>query len=429
MKLNTIRVFDNKLLKITDAKGIYLYSNKRKILDTTAGGTSFAVLGWSQSKIIKDIYNQYKKFCHIDYKFWDDPNVEKLSKLLLSKSEHKLDAVYYPGNSGGEACEAAMKLSFLTHQALNKKSKKWFIGRNQSYHGINTDALSIAERPGLEIYRPLFSKYRTRVSQNHFKHEKKKNETEEEYSKRSANELEKKILKIGPENVCAFVGETIMGGLVGDVEPSKNYWKYIKKICDKYDVHLILDECYCGLGSSGKIYCCDWDKITPDFIFVSKHLAAGYAPLSAVITKSKYGSLIKKKFGRIYHGTTHQAHSASVAAALSAQKIIHTDEILNNVSNMGSYMMKSLISELGKHEFFNDVRGRGLRFSLEYKCRDQNLFGNTLTKIMLDRHNIFISGKWHRICFTPAYIINKEQCNYVLEKLIFEFKNLALNWK
>ena len=24
-----------------------------------------------------------------------------------------------------------------------------------------------------------------------------------------------------------FVGETMMGGLIGDVEPSKNYWKYI----------------------------------------------------------------------------------------------------------------------------------------------------------------------------------------------------------
>ena len=46
-------------------------------------------------------------------------------------------------------------------------------------------------------------------------------ESEEDYSKRCAIELEKKILKLGPENVSGFVGETMMGGLIGDVEPSK----------------------------------------------------------------------------------------------------------------------------------------------------------------------------------------------------------------
>ena len=49
-----------------------------------------------------------------------------------------------------------MKLSFLTHQAYGQKKKKWFIGRDQSYHGIGTDAISIAERPGLEIYKSFF---------------------------------------------------------------------------------------------------------------------------------------------------------------------------------------------------------------------------------------------------------------------------------
>ena len=63
-----------------------------------------------------------------------------------------------------------------------------------------------------------------------------------------------------------------MGGLIGDVPPAPNYWKYIREVCSRYDVHLILDEVYCGTGTTGKIYCCDWDEITPDFIFIGKHL-------------------------------------------------------------------------------------------------------------------------------------------------------------
>jgi len=31
--------------------------------------------------------------------------------------------------------------------------------------------------------------------------------------------LENKIFEIGPEKICAVIGNTIMGGLVGDVPP------------------------------------------------------------------------------------------------------------------------------------------------------------------------------------------------------------------
>ena len=79
-----------------------------------------------------------------------------------------------------------------------------------------------------------------------------------------------------------------MGGLVGDVPPTKNYWKKIRRVCDKNKIHLILDEVWCGTGTSGKIYCIDWDGITPDFLFLGKTLGAGYAPVSAFLTKKVF---------------------------------------------------------------------------------------------------------------------------------------------
>ena len=426
---HTFRNFKHKFLNIEKAEGIYIYSNRKKILDMTAGISSFQILGWNNNFVNNAIKTQMKLFSHICYKTFNDKNIDKLSNILIKNADHKLDAVYYSGNSGGEACEAAMKLSFLTHQAYGQKKKKWFIGRDQSYHGINTDAISIAERPGLEIYKSFFSKFRDRVSQNHYLYERYAGESEEDYSKRCAIELEKKILKLGPENVSGFVGETMMGGLIGDVEPSKNYWKYIRKVCDKYNVHLILDECYCGLGTNGKLYCCDWDKITPDFIFVAKALSAGYVPMSAVVTRKKYEQKILDKFGRVLHSTTNQGHSLGIAASLACQKIITKKKTLNNVNYIGNYMRKVIKDELGDHEFFFDVRGRGLRFSFEYRCKNKNQFGLKLKEIMLKKHHILISGKWHRVCFTPALIINKEQSELVLDKFIKEFKKLSKSWR
>lgn len=363
----------------------------------------------------------------MDYKLWLDENVVKLADLLLSKKNNNLSRVYFSGNSGAEACEAAMKMSYQAHYDSGNTNKKWFISRTQSYHGATSDALSLGERPNLEFYRPMLSPYRAQIPMHHPLYLREDGESIDEYAQRSAIQLEDKILEIGAENVAAFVGETIMGGLVGDVPPAPGYWQHIRAVCDKYDVHLILDEIYCGTGTSGKIYCCDWDDVTPDFLLMGKTLAAGYGALSAVITTEDIFQRIRQGQGRLQHTTTHQAHSLSVSAALAVQTIIHKAEFLAHVNDMGNYMRTSLTHELEGLPVFRDLRGRGLRFSLESQSGDNVEFSKKLGHAMREKHNILIDSKWHRVCFTPPLNITKVQANFVLERFVDEYKRLALS--
>ncbi|HLB43592.1 MAG TPA: aminotransferase class III-fold pyridoxal phosphate-dependent enzyme [Gammaproteobacteria bacterium] len=425
------RVFPNDPVPsfVDYADGMYIHTmSGEKLLDMTAGSTSFAILGWNHPKINKAIQKQLKRFTHMDYKVWSDKNTEEIATLLLSRAEHGLNRIYFSGNSGAEACEAAMKMSYQVHCDSGNPQKTWFISREQSYHGATTDALALGERPNLAFYHPLLPKNRAKISQHHPKHMMRADETLDEYAKRAAQELENKILEIGPDKVAAFVAETMMGGLVGDVPPAPKYWQYVREVCDKYHVHLILDEVYCGTGSSGKIYCCDWDGVKPDFIFMGKTIAAGYAPISVVVTSDKVENIIKNGQGRLQHTTTHQAYSLGIAAALEVQKIIHTDEMLGHINKIGEYLKKTLRDELSQHPFFYDVRGRGLRLSIEYQCDRREDFSLALAQQMKEKYNVFVSGKWHRISFTPAFIINSQQADYVLEGFIEVFKKTAANW-
>jgi len=414
---------------IDRGEGIYLYTkNGEKLLDTTGGFTSHAILGWSQPSVLEAINEQAKKITHIDYKVFSDENREELATLLLSRAEHKLDRVYFAGGSGGEACEAAMKLSYQAHYDSGNKEKIWFISRKESYHGSSTDALAVSDRPNLSFYNPLFPKERAKIPEHNIYRDKRPEETLDDYARQSAKHLEDKILEIGPEKVCAFIGETIMGGLVGDVPPAPNYWKYVRAVCDRYNVHLILDEVLCGTGTTGKIYCIDWDGITPDFIFLGKTLGAGFMPLSAVVTCSAIEEKMRNGQGQVQHSTTHQGHSLSVAAALAVQKIIHDDSFLHDVQKKGEFLRNTLTNELGDHPFFADVRGRGLKNSLEYCCDDQHLFGLSLVNELRDKHSILISGKWHRVCFSPALTITMDELEYVLTTFINTFKEVAAGW-
>ncbi len=418
---------NQKNIEIKKADGIYFYDSKgKKYTDLTGGYTGHAILGWGNKEIQKAIYNQAKKYCHIDYKFFSDPNRERLANLLLAKSKH-LNKFFLVGSSGAEACEAAMKMSYQYFYEKGYKNKKYFISRKQSYHGCTTHALSLGDRPNLSFYNKILSKNCFKINEHNKYRYKKNNENDEEYSERSAKELEKKILSIGPEKICAFVGETIAGGLIGDVPPSKNYWKKIRKICNKYNIHLILDEVWCGTGTSGKIFCFDWDNIAPDFVFISKTLAAGYGALSAVITHNKITDLISKKSGQIFYSNTHQGHSLSVAAALSVQKIIHKNEFLKNVNKKGSFLRNTLTSELSGNDFFYNVRGRGLRNSLEYNTDNNQKFGNFIKKEMLNK-KIFIDAKWHRVAFPLALNISHKELEQNLNIFLETFKKIQKKW-
>ena len=417
----------NEIIKFGNGVSLFTKNNKR-YLDSTAGQTGTSILGWNNKLINKSMINQIKKISHIDYKYFIDENREKLARLLISKADHKLNKVYFVGGSGGEACEAAMKLSYQYFQSIGNLNKKWFISRKQSYHGSSSDAMSVGDRPNLSLYKNFYPRFRAKISEHNKFRQKKKNETDLDYENRSVAELEKKILNIGPEKICGFIGETIMGGLVGDVPPTKHYWKKVRKICTKYNIHLIIDEVWCGTGTSGKIYCIDWDEVSPDIIFLGKTIAAGYAPVSAYLTSDKVSQIIIKKQGSIKFSTTHQGHSIGIAAALQAQKIIHNEAFLKNVIKKGKYLRDTISDELKSHEFFKNVRGRGLRNSLEYECKNKHLFGSELTEHAKNNHNLLISAKWHRVCFSPAINIENKDLDEIIEKFLKTFNEVSKNW-
>jgi adenosylmethionine-8-amino-7-oxononanoate aminotransferase len=425
--LNTF--FNTNLINISRGKGIYLFDKSgNKYVDLTGGFTGHAILGWGNKKIVNAIKQQLNKISHIDYKYLTDSNRESLAKIILKNCNNNLNKVFLVGSSGAEACEAAVKMSFQVHYDNGKKNKNLIISRKQSYHGCTSQSLALGDRPNLNFYKGILNKNVHKINEHNFLRKKFKHENEQDYSHRSAAELEKKIIQLGPDRVGAFVAETMAGGLIGDVPPAKNYWKKVRKICSKYDIHLILDEVWCGTGVSGKYFCFDYDSITPDFVFLSKTLAAGYGALSLVITREELFKQVKKRSGQIYYSNTHQGHSLSTAAALEVQKIINNKYFLNEVNNKGHYLRDIINSELKNHDFFVNVRGRGMRNSFEYNCINKNLFGSMLKDNLKKKYNIFIDAKWHRLCFCSSILITKEEISQYLDLILKEFKTLSKKW-
>ena len=103
--------------------------------------------------------------------------------------------------------------------------------------------------------------------------------------------------------------------------------------------------------------------------------------------------------------------------------------MLAHIQERGRQIVDTLTGQLGSHPFFKEVRGRGLLQSFEYDAPDKNAFGMTLAKRMLDEHATVINAKWHRVSFTPGYIITESQLAQVLDAFVTVFKDTATGWR
>ena len=411
------------------AEGPYIFlKDGRKLFDSTAGYSACVSVGYNHPDVIAAIEKQLHKFSYLCSHAFNMDEAGDLAEVMLRDAPKGLDQVYYSGTSGSDSLEAAMKVSYQIRYNTGKKDKSWFICRDNSYHGVTLQALAITNIDVWELYDPLLPKNIGVIPQHNPYTFRKENETEDQYARRSADDLEAKILEIGPDKICAFVAETMLGQLAGNVPPAANYWKYVREICDKYDVHIILDEVYCGLGRSGKQYCCNWDGISPDFIAEGKMLAAGYAPLSAVVTKREYRDVIAKGQGRVMYGHTHQGHPLGVVAALAVQKIMNEPSMLAHINKVGKLMSDKLASALGKHPFCKNIRGRGMLISLEYDCPNKNKFGSTIEKRMFDEQNIIVNSRWHRSSFSPPCTITEQDATMLIDRYIDIYKDVANKW-
>jgi hypothetical protein len=85
----------------------------------------------------------------------------------------------------------------------------------------------------------------------------------------TAQELEAEILRLGAENVAAFIGEPVQGA-GGVIIPPASYWPEIERICRKHDILLIADEVITGFGRTGNWFGHTTFGFTPDIVTLAK---------------------------------------------------------------------------------------------------------------------------------------------------------------
>ncbi|PLB33759.1 aminotransferase, class III [Aspergillus candidus] len=354
--------------KAIGGKGSYLHlEDGTKFLDST-GGAAVSCLGHGHEEVCKAVADQVHKVAYCHTAFFGTEVTEELAQFLVDSTNGKMSKVFVV-SSGSEAVEAALKLArqYFLELETPQPQRTRFIARLPSYHGTTLGALSAGGHvQRRQPFEPILTQNTSHVSPCNAYRGKKENESDADYVARLATELDEEFQRVGPETVCAFIAEPVVGAALGAVPAVPGYFQAMKAVCERHGALFIMDEVMSGMGRCGTLHAWEQEGVVPDLQTIGKGLGGGYAPVSALLIGEKIVQAIDRGTGAFRHGQTYQGHPISCAAALAVQKIIKRDNLLENVRAMGAYLEERLRDTLGGHPFVGDIRGKGLFWGIEF---------------------------------------------------------------
>ena len=311
-------------LIMAESEGAYVYDTEgNKYLDGIAGlwcvniGYANEEMGEAMAEQTRRI-PYYSSFGHLA-----TPPAAELAAKLAEMAPGPLNHVFY-GTGGSMSNDTAVRMIHFYFNRLGKKDKKQIITRTDGYHGSTYLAMSLTgveyDHIGFDLAPDLVH----RVSAP-YTYRRPDGMTEAEFCDFLVDELEQKILDIGPDRVAAFFAEPIAGA-GGVLVPPEGYHTRIADVCKKYEVFLVSDEVVTAFGRLGEMFSSETIfGFTPDIITCAKGLTSGYIPLSAnLISEEIYDviSVPQAKGASFTHGFTYSGHPVSCAVGLKNIEIM-----------------------------------------------------------------------------------------------------------
>lgn len=277
-------------------------------------------------------------------------------------------------SSGAEANENALKMaSFHTN-------KSRVISFNNAFHGRTSAAVATTDNP--KIIAPM--------------------NAQQVVTFLPLNEIGLVEAELKKGDVACVIIEPIQG--VGGLDMGTTaFFQELEKICDQYDVVLILDEVQSGYGRSGKFFAHQHHGIKPDIICMAKGMGNGF-PIGGILTSPKFIA----SHGLL--GTTFGGSHLACAAGIAVLEAIENEKLMDNVAVIEKYFFEQIkqISEIIK------VKGRGLMLGVEFDFE----VGPLRKKMIMEKH-IFTGSSSNKnlLRILPPLTVKKEDIDTFITAL------------
>ncbi len=410
---------------ITRGEGVRVFDETGKGYIEAVAGLWCASLGFSNERLVEAAAAQMRKlpYYHAFTSKSHGPMID-LAEMLIERAPVPMSKVFF-ANSGSEANDTAIKMVWYFNNAVGRPNKKKIIGRIKGYHGITLAAASLTGLPANHRSFDVPLDRFVHTITPHWYHGAEPGESEEQFASRCADELEKLILKEGPDTVAAMWAEPIMGA-GGVIVPPKGYFEKIQAVLKKYDVLLVADEVICGFWRTGNYWGSQTLGVQPDILTCAKALSSSYLPISAVMVNDRVFQALADEshaIGTFGHGYTYSGHPVPAAVAIETLKIYDEMNMGAHVAHVGAVMQAALRERFEGHPLVGEVRGEGLVAAVElvadkaaHKNFDASLKIGARAAKLCEANGVISRGlPGDALAFSPPLIINEAEVREMVE--------------
>lgn len=376
-------------LVIESAHGCTLVDiDGREYLDGTAS-LWCNLHGHRHPRLDAALREQLDRVAHVTNLGMSNPMTIELAKRLVDIAPTGLNHVFF-SDDGATAVEVALKmaLQYWRQRPDPRPEKTVYIALGDAYHGDTLGSVSVG---GVERFHAMFEPLLFEVIRLPLPKQNRRStkvdlellakvsegesldlvqvvkEFEEEASLQYHLTILEHVLETNHQRLAAMVIEPLVQCAAGMVMHPAGYLRGVRELCTKYDVLLIADEVAVGFGRTGKMFACEHENVSPDFLCLAKGITGGYMPLAATLTtdeiwKAFLGTYAESK--TFFHGHTYGGNPLGAAVALANLKIFEEERTLEQVQPKIS-RLKEHLNRIAKHPHVGDVRQCGLIAGVE----------------------------------------------------------------
>ncbi len=409
------------LIPIRRGEGVWLedFDGKRYIDAVSSWWVN--VFGHANPRINQRIKDQLDQLEHVMLAGFSHQPVIELSERLVALTPPGLERVFYTDN-GSTGIEVALKMSFHYWRNCERPTKQRFVTLTNSYHGETVAAMSVGDVALFtDTYKPLLlDTFKVPSPDCYLRPE---GVSWEEHSRTMFAHMEQTLAEHHDE-IAAVIVEPLIQGAGGMRMYHPIYLKLLREACDRYEVHLILDEIAVGFGRTGTMFACEQAGITPDFLCLSKALTGGYLPMAAVLTTDKLYQAFYDDYSTLrafLHSHTYTGNPLACAAALATLDIFEQDNVIEANKTLAA-RMASATAHLADHPHVAEVRQTGMAVAIEMVADKasktpypwQERRGLKVYQHALER-GALLRPLGSVVYFLPPYTITEEQIDFLAE--------------
>jgi adenosylmethionine-8-amino-7-oxononanoate aminotransferase len=316
----------------------------RELIDGIASWWS-ACHGYNHPHIREAVIRQMETMPHVMLAGLSNEPAFTLATRLAAMTPGDLDRVFF-SESGSVSVELAMKMAVQYWINNGEAGRNKFIAFRNGYHGDTIGTMGIGD-PDNIMHGPFHGLMAQQLAADLPTNEAERVQFE-------AFVAENKT------RTAAVIMEPLVQGAGGMLFHDPDVVRFMREVCDRHGLLLILDEIMVGFGRAGSMFACEQAGIQPDIMTLSKSLTGGTLALAATIASARvFEAFLDDALEKcLMHGPTYTGNALACAAANASLDLFEREPRLEQVAAIEAHL-KEALEPCRSVEGVTDVRVKG----------------------------------------------------------------------